>query len=69
MIDYPKFIKMQKIFHGKFMMVAKVQPVAETQIVIADGNVVDVIITTKNKATEEQVFKDKEPRKTKSVID
>jgi uncharacterized protein YueI len=69
MIDYPKFIKMQKIFHGKFMIVSKVQLVAETQIVIADGNVVDVIITTKNKATEEQVFKDREPRKTKSVID
>jgi len=69
MIDYPKFIKMQKIFHGKFMIVSKVQLVTEIQIVIADGNVVDVIITTKNKATEEQVFKDREPRKTKSVID
>ncbi len=30
-------------------------------------NVVDVIITTRRKATEEQVFKDKEPRKTNSV--
>jgi len=52
MIDYPKFIKMQKIFHGKFMIVSKVQLVAETQIVTTDVNVVDVNVTTKSKVIE-----------------
>jgi hypothetical protein len=32
-------------------------------------NVVDVNVTTRSKATEEHVFKDKEPRKAKSVVD
>ncbi len=32
-------------------------------------NVVDVNVTTRNRITEKQVFKDKEPRKTKSAID
>jgi len=32
-------------------------------------NVVDVIVTTRSKATKEQVFKDKEPRKVRSVVD
>ncbi len=30
MTDCPKFAKMQKMFHGKSMIVTKVQPVAET---------------------------------------
>ncbi len=30
-------------------------------------NVVDVNVTTRSKVTKEHVFKDKEPRKTKSV--
>jgi hypothetical protein len=50
------------------MIVAKVQFVAKTQIVIADVNVVDINVTIRSKVTEEQVFKDKEPRKAKSVI-
>jgi hypothetical protein len=29
MIDCPKFVKMPKIFHGKFMAIAKVQPIAK----------------------------------------
>jgi hypothetical protein len=32
-------------------------------------SVVDVNVTETNKAIEEQVFKDREPRKAKSVID
>jgi hypothetical protein len=32
-------------------------------------NVVDVNVTTRSKATEKQVFKDREPRKAKSVTD
>jgi len=65
----PKFAEMQKMFHGKSMMVAKVQLIVETQTVIADVNVVDVNITTRSKVIKEQVFKDKKPRKAKSVVD
>ncbi len=54
------------MFHEKFMIVTKVQPVIETQIVITDVNVVDVNVT-RSKVIEEQVFKDREPRKAKSV--
>ncbi len=32
-------------------------------------NVVDVNVTTRIKAIEEQVFKDREPRKTKNVVE
>jgi hypothetical protein len=32
-------------------------------------NVVDVNVTTRSNVIEEQVFKDKEPRKGRSVID
>ncbi len=69
MIDYPKFTKMKKMFHGKFVIVAKVQPIVETQIVTTNVNVVDVNVTTRSNTIEEHVFKDKEPRKAKSVID
>ncbi len=67
MIDCPKFAKMHKMFHGKFLIVAKVQPIAKTQIVIADVNVVDVNVTTRSKITKEHVFKDRKARKTKNV--
>jgi hypothetical protein len=32
-------------------------------------NVVDVNVTTRNKVTKEDVFKDREPRKTKCAAD
>jgi hypothetical protein len=67
MIDCPKFVEMQKKFHGKFVAVTEVQPVTETQTIIAEVNVVDVIVITKSKEIEEHVFKDREPRKTKSI--
>jgi hypothetical protein len=60
---------MQKMFHGKSMTVTEVQLVVETQTVITDVNVVYVNVTTKSKITKEQVLKDKEPRKAKSVAD
>ncbi len=59
MIICPKFVEMQEMFHGKFVVVAKVQHVAEIQIVIANVYVVDVNITTKRTITQEWVFKDK----------
>ncbi len=57
------------MFRGKFVIVAKVQPIAKTQIVTANVNVVDVNVITRSNAIEEQVFKDREPRKAKSVTD
>jgi hypothetical protein len=65
MIDFPKFVKMQKMFHGKSVIVAEVQLVAETQIVITNVNVVDVNVITRSKTIEEQMFEDRKPRKTK----
>jgi hypothetical protein len=60
---------MQKMFQGKFVTIAKVQLVAETQTIITNVNVVDLNVTTRSKATKEHVFKDKEPRKAKNVVD
>ncbi len=67
MIDCLKFIEMYKMFHGKFMMVVEVQPVAKVKIVTTDVNVMDVNVTTRSKAIEEHVFKYKETRKAKSA--
>jgi hypothetical protein len=53
MITCPKFVEMQKMFHGKSMIVAKVQHAAKAQTVIADVNVVDVNVTTRSKVIEE----------------
>jgi hypothetical protein len=55
------------MFHGKSIIVAKVQLVVKTQIVIVDVNVVDVNVTTRSKVIEEHMFKDRETRKVKSV--
>jgi hypothetical protein len=52
MIDCPKFVEMQKMFHGKYVTVVDIQLVDETQIVIADVNVVDVNVTTRSKVIE-----------------
>jgi hypothetical protein len=56
------------MFHGKSVTIAKVQHVVETQTIITNVNVLDVNFTTRSKTIEEQVFKDKKPRKTKSAI-
>ncbi len=68
MTDCPKFIQMQKLFHGKFVTITKVQPFVETKIITIDVNVVDVNATTRGKATEEQMFKDRNLMKAKSVL-
>ncbi len=44
---------MHKMFHGKFMAVVKVQPIAETQMVIVNVNVVDANVITRSKTTKE----------------
>jgi hypothetical protein len=41
------------MFHGKFMAVVKVQPIAETQMVIVNVNVVDANVITRSKTTKE----------------
>jgi hypothetical protein len=41
------------MFPGKSMIVIKVQPIVETQIVTIDVNVVDVNVTTRSKVIEE----------------
>jgi hypothetical protein len=69
MIDCPKFAKMHKMFNGKYVTIAKVQPILETQTVITDVNVVDVNVTKRSKVIEKQVFKDIEPRKAKNVVE
>jgi hypothetical protein len=53
------------MFHGKFVIIVKVQLVANTQIIIMDVNVVDVNVTIKSKITEEQVLKDRKSKKAK----
>ncbi len=63
MTNCPKFTKMKKMFHGKFMIIVKVQPIAKTQTVTIDVNVVDVNVTTRNKTIKEHVFKNKKLRK------
>jgi hypothetical protein len=67
MTNCPNFVEMQKMFHGKFVVVAEVQLIVETQTITINVNVVDVNVTIRSKVIKEQVFKDKEPRKTKSV--
>jgi hypothetical protein len=52
MTDCPKFAEMKKKFHGKFVTVVEVQPIANTQTVIADVNVVNVNVTIRSKVTE-----------------
>jgi hypothetical protein len=51
------------------MTIAEVQLVVERQTITTNVNVVDVNVTTRSKTTKEHVFKDREPRKAKSVID
>jgi hypothetical protein len=53
------------MFHGKFVTIAKVQPIVKTQTTTTNVNVVDGNVTTRSKATEEHVFKDRKPRKAK----
>ncbi len=69
MIDCPKFVEMHKMFHGKSMALTKVQLVVKTQTITIDVNVVDVNVTKRSKATEEQMFKDRKPTKAKSVVE
>jgi hypothetical protein len=56
MIDYPKFVEMQKMFHGKSITIAKVQHDAKTQTIITDVNVVDINATIRSKIIGKQVF-------------
>jgi hypothetical protein len=68
MTDCPKFVEMQKMFHGKYVTITEVQPVIDIQIMTSNVNVLDVNVTTRIKVTKEHVFKDREPRRAKSVV-
>ncbi len=57
------------MFHGKFVAITEVQHIVQTQTVIVDLNVEDFNVTTRSKVIKEQVFKDRNPRKVKSVVD
>jgi len=69
MIDCPKFVEIQKVFHEKYVVITEVQPIVETQTIITNVNVVDVNVTTRSKVIEKNVLKDRELKKTKSVVD
>jgi len=69
MIDCPKFVEIQKVLHEKYVVIAEVQPIVETQTIITNVNVVDVNVTTRSKVIEKNVLKDRELKKTKSVVD
>jgi hypothetical protein len=51
------------------MIIVELQLVVEIQIITTNVNVVDVNVTTRSKAIEEHVMKDRKPRKTKSDVD
>jgi hypothetical protein len=51
------------------VIVIEVELVVEIQTITTYVNVVDVNFTTRSKTIEKQVFKDREPRKSKSAID
>jgi hypothetical protein len=59
---------MKKMFHRKFVRIAKVQHVVEIQIVITNVNVLDVNVTTKSKAIEEHVLKNRKQKKQKELL-
>ncbi len=68
MTDWLKIVEMQKMFHGKSMTIAQVQPITKTQTIIMDVNVADVNVTT-SKVTEKHVFEDRKLRKAMNVVD
>jgi hypothetical protein len=51
------------------MIIIEIQHVVEIQIVTANVNVVDINVTTRSRVTEENVLKDKKPRKAKKDVD
>jgi hypothetical protein len=57
MTNCQKFVEMHKMFHGKYVAITKVQPIAETQTAAANVNVVDVNVTTRSKVIEEQMLR------------
>jgi len=63
LMNYPRFGEMQNMFKDKGS--TKSKPVVEVKMVTASINMVDVNVTTRSKTSEEQMFKDREPRKNK----
>jgi len=44
---------MKRMFHGKFMIVTEVQPIAKIKTITTNVNVVDVNVIIRNKAIKE----------------
>jgi hypothetical protein len=40
------------MFHGKYVIVVKIQPIVETQTITTDVNVMDVNVTTRSTTTK-----------------
>jgi len=51
------------------MTIVEVQHVVEIQSIITNVNVLDVNVTIGSKTIDKHVFKDREPRKVKSIVD
>jgi hypothetical protein len=51
------------------MTIVEVQHVVEIQSIITNVNVLDVNVTIRSKTIDKHVFKDREPRKVKSIVD
>jgi hypothetical protein len=63
MADYPKFVKMQKMFQLKNnASSSKGKAIFEVKIIIANVNAIDVNVATKSKITKDHVFQEKELR-------
>jgi hypothetical protein len=64
-MNCPRFGEMQNMLKDNGGQTIKSKPVDEVKAITALVNMVDVNVTTLNKASEKQVFKDQKPRKKK----
>jgi hypothetical protein len=56
--NYPRFGEMQNMFKDKGSQTIESKLAVEVKVVTTSFNMVDVNVTTKNKTSEDQVFKD-----------
>jgi hypothetical protein len=69
-IGYPKYNDMQNMFKNKGVKITKKQAMVEPKVANPSIHIMDVnMAITKRKVIEEQVFKDRELIKKKSIAD
>ncbi len=69
-INYPKYNDMQNMFKNKGVKITKKQAMVEPKVANPSIHIMDVnMAITKRKVIEEQVFKDRELIKKKSIAD